>query len=163
MLAPNATPAEAEQLAADQHQSADSETAARALDEVYRSDLSDRLGSVAAPSLIIHHQEDRAIPFAGGQQLAGGIADSRLMTLDGLGHARIDPAREPEAVDEVVEFFRGAAESAVERSPLSEQEVDVLRLVAEGFPNPEIAEHLTISQNTVANHLRNILEKTKAR
>ena len=36
-------------------------------------------------------------------------------------------------------------------------------LRAEGSSNQEIAERLAISQNTVANHLRNILEKTKAR
>lgn len=163
MVAPNATADEAEQLAAAQRRSADAETAARALDEVYRSDISDRLASVTAPSLILHHQEDRAIPFAGGQQLAAGITGSRLIALDGLGHARVDPVREPDAVDEVVEFFRGGAESAAERSPLSGREVDVLRLVAEGYSNQEIAERLSISQNTVANHLHNILEKTKAR
>lgn len=163
MLAPNATPEVAAQLAADQRRSASAERAASALDEVYRVDMSDRLASVSAASLVVHHEEDRAIPFLGAQQLAGGIPDAKLITVEGLGHALLDPATEPDVIDEVVEFFRGASESVAERSPLSGREVDVLRLVAEGYSNQEIADRLTISQNTVANHLRNILEKTKAR
>lgn len=43
---------------------------------------------------------------------------------------------------------------------LTEREVDVLRLVARGRSNREIAEQLFITQNTVANHMKNILSKT---
>ncbi|GGC56115.1 AAA family ATPase [Hoyosella rhizosphaerae] len=43
---------------------------------------------------------------------------------------------------------------------LTEREVDVLRLVAAGLSNREIGEHLFISANTAANHVRSILNKT---
>ena len=43
---------------------------------------------------------------------------------------------------------------------LSHREVEVLRLVAAGKSNPEIGRELFISSNTVANHVRNILNKT---
>jgi DNA-binding NarL/FixJ family response regulator len=43
---------------------------------------------------------------------------------------------------------------------LSQREVEVLRLIAAGKSNREIAETLYISINTVANHVRNILTKT---
>ena len=43
---------------------------------------------------------------------------------------------------------------------LTEREVGVLRLVAIGRNNREIGQVLAISPNTVANHVRNILEKT---
>ncbi len=43
---------------------------------------------------------------------------------------------------------------------LSAREVDVLRLVADGRSNREVGEVLFISQNTVANHVRAILQKT---
>ncbi len=43
---------------------------------------------------------------------------------------------------------------------LSQREVEVLRLIAAGKSNREIAEELFISLNTVANHVRNILTKT---
>jgi DNA-binding NarL/FixJ family response regulator len=43
---------------------------------------------------------------------------------------------------------------------LSHREVEVLRLVAAGRGNREIAEALFVSHNTVANHVRSILTKT---
>ncbi|MGH3318885.1 MAG: response regulator [Streptosporangiaceae bacterium] len=42
---------------------------------------------------------------------------------------------------------------------LTERELEVLRLVAKGLGNREIAAELFISENTVKNHVRNILEK----
>ncbi len=43
--------------------------------------------------------------------------------------------------------------------PLTERELFVLRLVASGASNHEIADKLTISVNTVKSHIKNILEK----
>jgi len=43
--------------------------------------------------------------------------------------------------------------------PLSAREKDVLRLVVEGYSNPEIAEALHLSRNTVKTHIRNLMNK----
>ncbi len=45
------------------------------------------------------------------------------------------------------------------KEPLTEREVEVLRLVAQGLTNQEIAEKLVISERTVGTHVSNILEK----
>ena len=42
---------------------------------------------------------------------------------------------------------------------LTERELDVLKLIAQGMPNSQIAEELVISENTVKGHVSNILSK----
>jgi NarL family two-component system response regulator LiaR len=44
-------------------------------------------------------------------------------------------------------------------SPLSAREVEVLKLVAQGMTNQEIADKLVLSERTVGNHVSNILSK----
>ena len=43
--------------------------------------------------------------------------------------------------------------------PLTEREVEVLRLVAQGLSNDDIAEQLVVSERTVRTHVSNILDK----
>lgn len=43
--------------------------------------------------------------------------------------------------------------------PLSERETDVLRLLARGYSNKDIAQELTLSEKTVKTHVSNILGK----
>jgi NarL family two-component system response regulator LiaR len=45
------------------------------------------------------------------------------------------------------------------QEPLTEREMQVLRLVAQGLSNPEIAKELVISERTVRTHVSNILGK----
>jgi DNA-binding NarL/FixJ family response regulator len=42
---------------------------------------------------------------------------------------------------------------------LTEREIEVLRLVARGYSNPQIAAQLTISPKTVSRHLESIYSK----
>jgi DNA-binding NarL/FixJ family response regulator len=60
--------------------------------------------------------------------------------------------------------FRALAKRADEREELAppgltDREMQVLRLMAQSKSNKEIAKVLFISENTVKNHVRNILEK----
>lgn len=50
-------------------------------------------------------------------------------------------------------------EAAGEKEKLTQREIEVLRLVARGFSNPQIACELCITVNTVKSHLKNILTK----
>jgi DNA-binding NarL/FixJ family response regulator len=54
---------------------------------------------------------------------------------------------------------RGRAEPELPPVPLSERELEVLRLVADGNTNQEIGETLFIGQSTVRNHISSILMK----
>ena len=47
--------------------------------------------------------------------------------------------------------------------PLSEREIEVLRLMGQGYSNKEIAEALVIAEGTAKNHVSNILSKLDAR
>lgn len=46
------------------------------------------------------------------------------------------------------------------KETLTDREIDVLKLLAEGFSNKEIADNLNISVNTVITHRKNISQKT---
>ncbi len=79
-----------------------------------------------------------------------------------LGRAnRASPRRWPRSL--LTEF--AAISKASEERPqmpaprLTDREMEVLRLVAQGLNNRDIAKELFISENTVKNHIRNILEK----
>jgi DNA-binding CsgD family transcriptional regulator len=49
------------------------------------------------------------------------------------------------------------------RSGLSERELQVLELTAEGFTNAEIGKVLFLSEETIKTHLRNLLAKLQVR
>jgi DNA-binding NarL/FixJ family response regulator len=77
--------------------------------------------------------------------------------------ARGESILEPSIAAKVVaEFARMANQSPRPQTlaePLSDRERDVLRLVAKGATNREIASSLSIAEGTVRNHLTNILGK----
>ena len=54
---------------------------------------------------------------------------------------------------------RGRETQSAHPSGLSEREVEVLRLVAAGFTNPQIASALYISRKTAEHHVSSILVK----
>jgi two-component system NarL family response regulator len=60
-------------------------------------------------------------------------------------------------------LLRELARDGAAEPPLTERELQVLRLMADGASNRDIAERLYISENTVKNHVRHILEKTGTR
>ncbi|BAW96350.1 transcriptional regulator protein, LuxR family [[Synechococcus] sp. NIES-970] len=53
-----------------------------------------------------------------------------------------------------------ATEKTASEAALSEREIEIVDLVAEGLTNHEIAARLEISKRTVDNHISNILTKT---
>jgi DNA-binding NarL/FixJ family response regulator len=76
------------------------------------------------------------------------------------GQSLISPSMASKLLNEFTQLAKRAEEKSSVPSPkLTDRELEVLRLVAQGMSNREIAGQLFISENTVKNHVRNILEK----
>jgi len=68
----------------------------------------------------------------------------------------------PSMASKLLSEFNNLAKQAQQKvlaPKLTDRELQVLKLVAQGLSNREVAEQLFISENTVKNHVRNILEK----
>jgi len=82
--------------------------------------------------------------------------------------ARGETFLQPSVAAKVVAEFARLTRKAVERStslnePLSERELGILRLIANGASNREIADTLFLAEGTVKNHVTNILGKLGVR
>jgi len=76
------------------------------------------------------------------------------------GQSLISPSMASKLLTEFASMVRKSDERQPLDSPrLTDREMEVLRLVAKGLNNRDIAKQLFISENTVKNHIRNILEK----
>lgn len=78
------------------------------------------------------------------------------------GQSLISPPMAGKLLSEFAALAKRAADDRPEQVPapkLTDREMQVLKLVARGMNNRDIAKELFISDNTVKNHVRNILEK----
>ena len=142
-------------------------------------DASGWLRSVKAPTLVISERAagvDDAESLSGAAyEIASLLADARLSVFEGYGTAFAVKGKEPSAglrlIWEFIESLPSEA-TAAERAgghslstatdTLSSREIEVLRLLAMGKSNAQIAEALVISPNTVNRHVSNIYSKTGA-
>jgi DNA-binding NarL/FixJ family response regulator len=75
---------------------------------------------------------------------------------------------EPSVARKVVAEFARLAPTAPQRveelvEPLSEREIEILKLVSQGLTNKEIAARLYLAEGTVKNYVTSILQKIEAR
>ena len=89
--------------------------------------------------------------YAAGRTL--DLAPATRQALQGI-QARREASRAEALVSEP-----DAAVSGEAAALLTPRELDVLRLVAQGLSNPDIARRLVVSEHTVHRHLANILRK----
>ena len=76
------------------------------------------------------------------------------------GEPALSPGLATKILDEFARMAReGAGKPAGPEDELTDREREVLRLVAEGATNREIASSLYVSENTVSFHMKNILGK----
>jgi two-component system NarL family response regulator len=75
------------------------------------------------------------------------------------GQSRISPSMASKLLTEFAAMSQRANDPKAAGAQLTPREMQVLRLVAQGLNNKDIADQLFISENTVKNHIRNILDK----
>ena len=75
------------------------------------------------------------------------------------GEAPISKSMASKVLLEFANIAKAPKEGLVDRRTLSFREKEVLKMVVKGATNKEIGVELCISENTVRNHLSNILEK----
>jgi pimeloyl-ACP methyl ester carboxylesterase/DNA-binding CsgD family transcriptional regulator len=124
--------------------------------DIARLDATPYLDDIAATTLVMARRDAAIFPIDLAKKLAAGIKGARLAVMDGSSLAPY--LEDSDAVLRETEAFLGA--DAANPDGLTEREVQVLRLIAVGATNQEIADQLSISLNTVARHVSNIFDKT---
>lgn len=115
--------------------------------------------------LTVHEEDDLLFEAvrsgANGYLLKNISAQDMLARLRGLSQG--DVAMEPTESRRILsEFARTASPARTDQQqavPLTDRELDVLRLIVSGATNKEIGAQLHISQHTVKNHVHHILDK----
>jgi len=72
---------------------------------------------------------------------------------------RGEPSMPPIIAHKLMSELQRTSNLPPTEDPLTERELEILKLVAQGLPNLEIAERLVISERTVRTHVSNILSK----
>jgi len=140
-------------------------------DQVSDWDVSALLPRISAPTLVLHRRQ-HSLGLDVPKSLAAGIRNARLVLLDGGSIAPY--LGDTEAILAAIDDFLGEGEPPPETlnppgaeacipGDLTMREVEVLRLIAGGRTNSEIAGELVLSIRTVARHVTNIYGKIGAR
>ena len=141
------------------------ENAARFESAFGHLDVTDLAPRVEVPTLVMHLDDDQEIPFSAGRAMAAAIPNARFVQLDGRNHVlRPDEPAWPRFLETITDFAAGSApaqpdDASTVRDPLTARELQVLRLVALGRTNQEIAAELGLSVRTVERHLSNTYVK----
>jgi pimeloyl-ACP methyl ester carboxylesterase/DNA-binding CsgD family transcriptional regulator len=161
LFMPGATPEQMEWFDELQRVTVDAQTAARIRHARNRDDVTDDAMRVACPTLVIHPRDDGLVPFAEGRLLATLIPGARFVALESRNHILLEDEPAWSQFRAELRNFLGPAEPSppAELPELSNRELDVLALVAEGLSNDEVAARLFLSVRTVERHLSNIYVK----
>jgi pimeloyl-ACP methyl ester carboxylesterase/DNA-binding CsgD family transcriptional regulator len=162
-------------LAADIFRTSTTPAVARAtLEAASAVDVADDTSHVRCPVLVLHRADAQVIPLEVSTELTRSLPGGRLALLPGSSAGLFFEATE-QAVDRIVAFVQdpvaeptavaAAAPDRVARGSggLSPRETEVLKLLAGGESNGQIAARLGISINTVERHVVNLYRKIDAR
>jgi pimeloyl-ACP methyl ester carboxylesterase/DNA-binding CsgD family transcriptional regulator len=159
LLMPHATGDDIAALSRHLRSSADADVAADVLELDLSADIRSLLPAITMPTLVLHSRGDRAVPIGRGRELASLLPNARFVALSGDTH--LPWSEDTRELQRALAGFLGDQPHAETngRSPLTRRETEVLRLVASGLSNREIAYSLVLSEHTVHRHVANILRK----
>ncbi len=159
LFVPRGSGEEIESLSRYQRHAADAAVASAFLDLDLASDARAFLPQVRAQALVLHRRGDRTVPIGRGRELASLLPNARFVALSGDSHLPWKDDRRD--LQRALAGFLGDVSDAGGNgdSPLSRRETEVLRLVAAGLSNREIASSLVLSEHTVHRHVANLLRK----
>ena len=112
--------------------------------------------------LTSYHQDEHIFPAirAGAISYLLKDVDARELAAAVRRAAHGEATLHPQVAARVVQEIHGASQASVNPfTDLSDRELEVLKLIAAGVSNTEIAERLVISEKTVKSHVSNILSK----
>jgi pimeloyl-ACP methyl ester carboxylesterase/DNA-binding CsgD family transcriptional regulator len=136
------------------------EMAERYLRAMFALDVKDVAPRVACPTLVFHSRGDQLIFFEQGRKLAASIPGARFVPLDSKNHVPF--AEEPAwrtfgAEARPFLAAEGAGAGSGVAPALTSRQLDVLRGVARGLTDKEIARELSLSPRTVEMHVARVL------
>jgi pimeloyl-ACP methyl ester carboxylesterase/DNA-binding CsgD family transcriptional regulator len=149
------------QFAELQRGSASAEVACQLLAQCYETRVDDVLDHISTPTLVLHREADRAIPYRLGRDLAVRIAGARLVSLAGRSHFP-QAGDAASVVRAILEFLGEAANqplpaaSGRKSNPLTTRQSQVAALIADGLTNRQIAERLGIEERSAEGHVERI-------
>jgi pimeloyl-ACP methyl ester carboxylesterase/DNA-binding CsgD family transcriptional regulator len=164
LMIPNATEEQMRWLDDLQRVAVSAGTACIARKQRFAADADALLAELTLPTLILHSVGDRMNSFEYGRHLASSIAGARLVALASDNHILLENEPAWQVFLDEVRQFLAAEVRPKELAPrledvLSQRELQVLRLAAEGFDNESIAGQLHLSSRTIERHLQNVYAK----
>jgi NarL family two-component system response regulator LiaR len=112
--------------------------------------------------LTSYHQDEHIFPALKAGALSYILKDVKMEELAAAIRraARGEATLHPRVAARVIEELRGSRQADLNPfTELTDRELQVLKLIANGLTNTRIAEQLVISENTVKGHVSNILSK----
>ena len=136
--------------------------AARFMREFARIDVAALLPQVQCPTLVLHSRHEVRQPFDEGWLIASSIPGAQFVPIESGNHLLLgDEPAWPHWIHEVHSFL--SAGTPAERSPqftaLTNRQLELLELIAQGRDNAQIAAVLSLSEKTVRNHITGIFSK----
>lgn len=129
------------------------------------SELTEDLGKLTVPALVIHPRNSPWVDEETSTRVASLIPNARLVTISDGFLVWGNPDEATDAIDGFLASIEEAPgvsgpRGASQPDDLSMRELEVLRLLAAGKSNQQIADELVISLNTVRRHVSNVFDKT---